>query len=178
MKSINLVKSVGLENQGFSSLTKRLLLIAVFLASLAIISAAVFTVLLLGTKKELSDNQEKIISLKSSLSSLQNNQYYLLSIDDRVNKISNIMNSRIFNAQLFEDIRPLFVLGFDLLQISGSKARLMLSASCTDSNCLSELSKKLEEIKLNRSFSSVLLSSVGKTKQGNFLLTLEIGLKK
>lgn len=176
MKSINLMSSGSPEDQKFSNLTKKLTPMAIFLTGLAVLSAAVFMLLLLRTKKIFIDNQQKITALKTSLSSLQKNEYYLLFIDDRTSKIDNLMNLRIINAQLFEDIRPLFVSGFGLLQFSISKGKIILSASCTNSDCLSGLNKKLEELKLNRNFLSVFLSSISKDETGNFLLTLEIKL--
>lgn len=176
MKGINLVGTPAYQRVNIVKIRRFLFIAALFSGIVFFIAAAAVFYFFSKMNKTVSDNKSKILSIEKEISDLNKNESYLIMIDDRLKKIGKIMPNGNERKDIFDDIKYISVPGFTLadLEIKQAGKNVKIGVFCQDSQCLSNLNGRMEDLVRDKKYSAVFFPTISREETGRFNLTIEL----
>lgn len=175
MKEINLFTLSSNKKFDLLLLKKVFFKVALIFLSVNLLIAAATFFIFFSSDKKMKSNQLKIRNLKTEVNKYLKNESYLVTIDDRTSVIEALFLSKKEVYGVLNDIEPLLVPDFALSGVEISKNKgLVVNGVCLNASSLANLNNKTDEFKREKIFSSVIVSSVNRSKTGYYEVGLEL----
>lgn len=175
MKGINLISSSVSQDIGFNLARKFLNSAALVLGIAFLITGGIVFYFFYQSGLDIAKNNLTVSSLEKEILSLNKNESYLITVNDRLNKIQNILKGEKKMSELFADLKYISVPGFTLssLELSSSAKLIKFNFYCQDSQCLSNFNARVEELVRDKKYAQILLPGLTRDQTGRYNISME-----
>jgi hypothetical protein len=176
VRGINLISSSAIGNKGLKIIRRLLNNFALGLAIIFLLAGGAVFWLYYYYGKQITLNKTKISLLEKQIQGLNKNESYLRTVDNRFNKIQGILTKGNSKTNFLKYLDYISVPGFELftLEINSVNKLIKIDFYCQDSQCLTNLNARIEEIAKDKKYSQISFPSLSRGGQNRYTLTMEL----
>lgn len=174
-KELNLIGTETKKTIKYQRLKKKVRNLVIVLTAVFLMVNVLIVSYFFMMKKKITNNNVRIKLLKDKVANLDKNESYVITITDRVDKISALIKEKKSFLKSITDLDSLTVSGFNLNSLSfDPSGNLKLTASCDNNQSLTDFNERLERASLQGLFSNIIYSSIGRSRIGKYDFSLEL----
>ena len=174
-QKINLITQEGRERLRLLRIRQKIKnLSIVFVACFVVVTIfALTTSVLVASQK--NKNTKTISLLSAQIAGQEKLESFALVSADRIKAIGELFKKRTLYREKLAVIDEFMVPGFFLRDVDFTSPKsLKITGGCADVQSLTNFNQKVEEIRARREFSEILISSAGRSSDGQYSIVLEV----